>query len=137
MNVFSRASNFSRIDIVCVSVVCIRFILPSYYIIKMNTLIKPTSLVKHFFLLILRHKPALARLTLDSSGFAPLDTLLDYLGKRKKITLTREQVAEIVKNKAGKLLQIKGDQIRARFGHSVILSMEVPKDATPVQKVAS
>lgn len=66
----------------------------------------------------LRHNPKQFGLTLDNEGFCPIKDLLEGLQQNKR-GITLEQLNEIVKCDSNGRYEIKGDMIRAVYGHSV------------------
>ncbi len=80
--------------------------------------------------LVLRHKPETIGLTLDGSGWADIDALLDSL-PRAGVTMTRDHLLELVDNNDKKRFAISRDGrfIRARQGHSVDVDLGLePKE---------
>ena len=76
--------------------------------------------ISKYLSLILRHKPELIGLELDTEGWCNLDTLIEKSKKTQKIPLDRETVKLIVKDSDKKRFQISdnGLHIRAVQGHS-------------------
>lgn len=81
-----------------------------------------------FLIFVLRHKPQVARLKLDDNGFTEIDKIISYLNKVRKININKEQLVALTKKHMQKTVEVKGDLIRAKFGHSVILNMNVPEE---------
>jgi putative RNA 2'-phosphotransferase len=71
--------------------------------------------------LILRHKPWLYELELDEEGWTDLDVLLQCLRDegREWENLTRDDLLEMIRVSSKQRHEIKGDKIRALYGHSV------------------
>lgn len=69
--------------------------------------------------LMLRHEPEKFHLTLDEHGFAPLADVLSAVQRRIGSYVTEEQIREVVKNSDKQRFEIEGENIRARYGHSV------------------
>ena len=65
----------------------------------------------------LRHNPTEFGLTLDEYGFCSINDLLKGLEKNKR-GITIEQLKEIVNSDSKGRYEIKGDMIRAVYGHS-------------------
>jgi putative RNA 2'-phosphotransferase len=61
----------------------------------------------------LRHEPWLYELELDEEGWTPVADLLAALG------VSREQLADVVRDNPKQRFELAGDRIRARYGHSV------------------
>jgi putative RNA 2'-phosphotransferase len=72
----------------------------------------------------LRHKPERVGLTLDPSGWVPVDDLLTALG------VTEAELREVVARNDKQRFTIDGDRIRANQGHSVEVDLGLPT-ATP------
>lgn len=70
---------------------------------------------------ILRHDPASYGLALDPhDGSVPVEGLLHALRRLKGWqTVTMENLQQVVANSDKQRFEIKGDRIRARYGHSV------------------
>ncbi|RKY04193.1 RNA 2'-phosphotransferase [Candidatus Poribacteria bacterium] len=74
--------------------------------------------VSKLMALILRHKPGEFGVELDELGFCPLESLIRALKKRFP-WVDERVVREIVEGDEKGRYEIKGDRIRARYGHSV------------------
>jgi putative RNA 2'-phosphotransferase len=61
----------------------------------------------------LRHAPWLYELELDEAGWTPVAELVAALG------VTRDQLAEVVRDSDKQRFELSGDRVRARYGHSV------------------
>ncbi|USS41355.1 RNA 2'-phosphotransferase [Thermococcus aggregans] len=79
---------------------------------------------------ILRHSPEKFGLKPDVEGFVPLDELVKAL-QRVYPDVTEEFVHEIVAHDPKGRYEIRGNKIRARYGHSfpVLLNHEEDKDS--------
>ncbi|MGB2698184.1 MAG: RNA 2'-phosphotransferase, partial [Candidatus Zixiibacteriota bacterium] len=74
--------------------------------------------ISKFMALVLRHSPERFGLKLDSRGFVPLDKLLKVLQNRfSKIELV--DIQKIGDASSKERFEIKGNKIRARYGHSI------------------
>jgi RNA:NAD 2'-phosphotransferase (TPT1/KptA family) len=91
--------------------------------------------ISKFLLFVLRHNPGAARLLLDEEGFANIDKIVSYLIKVRHIKTNPEQIKEIVSKRMNKTLECKGGLVRAKSGHSIILSMKIPDGFEPCQEV--
>ena len=93
-----------------------------------------SNISKHSRLLslILRHKPDTIGLTLDNSGWAEIDALLEGL-PRAGVTMTRENLQELVENNDKKRFAISQDGrfIRARQGHSIDVDLGIEPNEPP------
>ncbi|NJE43445.1 RNA 2'-phosphotransferase [Thermococcus sp. GR6] len=76
---------------------------------------------------ILRHSPEEFGLRPDMEGFVPLPELADAL-RTVYPDVTEEFVREIVARDAKGRYEIKGDKIRARYGHSFPVSLNHEED---------
>ncbi len=73
-----------------------------------------------FMSLILRHHPAQFGLALDDDGYVPIDELHSALTRQRDWhELTRADILEVVATSEKERFEVKGDKIRARYGHSV------------------
>jgi putative RNA 2'-phosphotransferase len=61
----------------------------------------------------LRHEPWLYELELDEEGWTPVADLLAALG------VSRERLADVVRDNPKQRFELDGERIRARYGHSV------------------
>ena len=77
-----------------------------------------------FLSLVLRHQPDLVGITLDEAGWVGLDELLAGCARQGK-TISREELAEIVRSsdKQRFALSEDGTRIRANQGHSVSVEL--------------
>lgn len=84
-----------------------------------------------FLSLILRHQPELIGLTLDTNGWADVDTLLALAARRKRIT--RDELETIVAESDKQRFAFNEDhsKIRANQGHSVQVDLELPVSTPP------
>jgi len=81
--------------------------------------------------LILRHDPGSAGLVLDEDGFVSIPQLLAALARVQGMPpLSREDLVDIERTGSKPRFEIKGDRIRARWGHSVTDRVDQPA-ATP------
>lgn len=69
----------------------------------------------------LRHEPWLYELELDDNGWVPLDMLIESLRAERQAWagLMREHIHELIRTAAKQRFEVKGDRIRAIYGHSV------------------
>jgi putative RNA 2'-phosphotransferase len=69
----------------------------------------------------LRHEPWLYELELDEEGWAPLEAVLAALrqGRPEWRELSRGDVERVVDSSAKRRHEVRGDRIRALYGHSV------------------
>ncbi len=71
-----------------------------------------------FMSLVLRHRPRDFGLELDEEGFVPLDALVALVERQHGLPFGREDVLEVVEHGQPKRFEIRGDRIRATYGHS-------------------
>lgn len=91
---------------------------------------KPTN--SRFLSLILRHKPELIGLQLDSQGWVQVDTLLQALAAHGR-SLSQQGLQEIValNNKQRFAFDETGTKIRANQGHSVPIDLGYRPSSPP------
>ena len=80
--------------------------------------------VSKYMSYLLRHKPE--NLKMDEHGFVDLDDLLSKL--RKRFRIDRELILEIVERSDRKRYQIVGNRIRALYGHTIPVKLELEED---------
>ena len=86
--------------------------------------------ISRFMTLVLRHSPEKFGLKLDSRGFVSLDVFLKVLQNRfSKIELM--DIQKIVNSSPKERFEIKGDRIRARYGHSIRVNLEMKPFQAP------
>lgn len=71
-----------------------------------------------FMSLVLRHRPRDFGLVLDEEGFVPLDALVAVVEQRRGMPNTLADVLEVVEHGQPRRFEIRGDKIRATYGHS-------------------
>ena len=76
---------------------------------------------------ILRHSPEEFGLKPDEEGFVPLEELVNAL-RRVYPDVTGDFVREIVENDPKGRYEIRGDKIRARYGHSFEVKLNHEED---------
>lgn len=77
----------------------------------------------------LRHKPMVAGLSLDGSGWATVDDVLAAL-ERRGLPTDRAAFDEILRLDAKGRFEVEGARVRARYGHSLALE-EAPHPGKP------
>lgn len=80
--------------------------------------------ISKFMALVLRHKPREFGLELDEQGFCDLRALVEVLRKRFP-EVDERVVREIVKSNEKGRYEIRGGRIRARYGHSVPVALDL------------
>lgn len=77
-----------------------------------------------FMSFVLRHKPENFGLRLDPFGFVDIGDLLSVLQNRYgKVDLS--DIERVVKNCPKRRFEIKGEKIRARYGHSLPVQLDI------------
>jgi putative RNA 2'-phosphotransferase len=68
---------------------------------------------------LLRHRPDSVGLTLGEEGFVGISELLDALKKERRFAgIERADIERVTANSPKQRFEIRGDRIRARYGHS-------------------
>jgi len=80
--------------------------------------------VSKYMSYLLRHNPE--SLKIDRHGFVPLDELLEKLNERFKVD--RRLISEIVEESDRKRFEIVGNKIRALYGHTIPVKLELEED---------
>ena len=80
--------------------------------------------ISRFMAYILRHDPKKFNVEMDRRGFVKIKQLLEVLNT-KYPDLGREKLIYIVKNSPKVRYEIKEENIRARYGHSVDVDLEL------------
>lgn len=80
----------------------------------------------------LRHRPGEFGLQLDDHGWVPVDDLLTALRSRgQHAGVDRQALEELVASSPKSRYELHGDRIRARYGHSVPVAVDVAPTAPP------
>lgn len=79
----------------------------------------------------LRHNPKAFGLTLDSAGWVGVDDLLKALGKDMTRQPSVSDLWYIIDHSEKKRFEIKGDRIRATYGHSVAGKVDLGEPTVP------
>ena len=82
---------------------------------------KNKTKISKFMSYLLRHDP---KMKMDKEGFLLIEDLIEIIGKRYQVD--RELIEEIVREDEKGRYEIKGDKIRARYGHSIEISPSLP-----------
>lgn len=94
---------------------------------------KQLNKTSKFLSFVLRHKPEAIGLTLDASGWATLDELIDKANDSGEVrNLDRALIQEVVDTNDKKrfIISDDGQQIRANQGHSIDVDLQL-KPVTP------
>jgi putative RNA 2'-phosphotransferase len=88
--------------------------------------------ISKFLSLVLRHRPQVAGLTLDSAGWVPVEAVLAGCAS-KGLPITRDELDEVVarNNKRRFAFDESGTLIRANQGHSVEVDLELEPAEPP------
>lgn len=87
---------------------------------------QPHPQLARYLVYLLRHHPDEIGLVLDSNGFVTISDMIANLRKHRKYPhVTEGMIREVVAGQTDKQrLEIQGDMIRARYGHSQGISEE-------------
>ncbi|WP_030924918.1 RNA 2'-phosphotransferase [Streptosporangium amethystogenes] len=78
----------------------------------------------------LRHQPERIGLVLSPQGWADIDALL-AAAARHGLTITRDELAQVVAGNDKRRFTIEGDRIRANQGHTVEVDLDLPAVEPP------
>ncbi len=83
--------------------------------------------------LVLRHKPHILNLKMDDKGWVNVDELLINLYEIKGMTLTYDELIEIVESNDKKRFTFNDDKsaIRANQGHSINVDLDMEECVPP------
>ncbi len=73
--------------------------------------------LSRFLTFLLRHKPKDYPLAIDREGFAPWREVVDMVQERF-YDVTEEQIRSLIAGAEKKRFEIRGDKVRATYGHS-------------------
>ncbi|GHU02662.1 putative RNA 2'-phosphotransferase [Spirochaetia bacterium] len=92
----------------------------------------PVQLSK-FLSLVLRHRPEIIHLNMDSAGWVDMDELITNAGKYNNIQLNKEIITEIVKtnDKQRFIVDAENSRIRANQGHSINIDLGLEPQTPP------
>jgi len=79
---------------------------------------------------VLRHNPQKFDIKLDSQGFAKLDKIVELLSVRFP-GVNRKAIIELVEASPKKRFEIIGSKIRASYGHSIAVDLNLPQVKPP------
>lgn len=93
---------------------------------------KKRKRLSKFISLLLRHSPELAGLQLDREGFVHLEDLIKGIRSlRGWHWVERKHIEEVVNLDPRGRFQIKGDRIRAAYGHSIEVDLGYKPEKPP------
>jgi len=88
--------------------------------------------ISKFLAYVLRHHPEKFGIAIDNEGFADLGFILEILKERfKGKKISKEIIQDIIRNSDKLRYEIVEDKIRAFYGHSLEVKIEM-KEANPV-----
>lgn len=100
-----------------------------------ETLIDKYKNICRFLVFILRHKPKVAGLTLDPEGYAEIPKVLAAIEKRFKLKMTKEELIGVTKKYASTFFYFQDETVKAKFGHTIILNLNIPEGFSQVNQV--
>lgn len=77
-----------------------------------------------FLSYVLRHHPEDFHLKLDDQGFIPMENLMKCLEKTGHSWANVEDIKKLISEGQKRRFEIKGDKIRALYGHSVSINIK-------------
>lgn len=80
--------------------------------------------ISRYISYLLRHNPQ--DLKMDVQGFVDMDELLEKVGRQYQVD--KKSVEQIVERSDRKRFEIKGNRIRALYGHSIPLQLKFEED---------
>jgi putative RNA 2'-phosphotransferase len=83
---------------------------------EVNDLLAPERLSR-FLTFLLRHQPKDYPLAIDREGFAPWQEVVDMVQERF-YDVTEEQIRSLIAGAEKKRFEMRGDKVRATYGHS-------------------
>jgi putative RNA 2'-phosphotransferase len=86
-----------------------------------------------FLSLVLRHKPELIHLNMDSNGWVDISELINNANKYSHMHLNNEIIKDIVKNndKQRFIIDNENNKIRANQGHSIKIDLKLDPQIPP------
>jgi putative RNA 2'-phosphotransferase len=88
--------------------------------------------LSRFLTFLLRHKPKDYPLAIDREGFAPWQEVVDMVQERF-YDATEEQMRALITGAEKKRFEIRGDKVRATYGHSFPVDLGTTEAAPPAQ----
>lgn len=93
---------------------------------------KHDKLISKCISYVLRHNPSAAGIKLDDEGWVDIDTLCRALNERKMASgVTRSAIENIIAESDKKRFEIRGNSIRATYGHSFNSKIEFEPTTPP------
>lgn len=88
--------------------------------------------LSRFLTFLLRHKPKDYPLAMDREGFAPWREVVDMLQERF-YEVTEEQIRALIEGAEKKRFELRGDKVRATYGHSFPVDLDATAAKPPAQ----
>ncbi len=92
--------------------------------------------ISKFLSYILRHHPEKFDFQLDSKGYAKLESVLKILNEKfTNIEINKELVQDLIKKSDKKRFEINKNSIRAFYGHSINIKINMAEIKNPPEKL--
>ena len=88
--------------------------------------------LSRFLTFLLRHKPKDYPLAIDREGFAPWQEVVDMVQERF-YDVTEEQIRSLIAGAEKKRFEIRGDKVRATYGHSFPIDLGETSTEPPAE----
>ena len=88
--------------------------------------------LSRFLTFLLRHKPKDYPLTIDPEGYAPWREVVEMVQERF-FDVTEEQIRSLIEGAEKKRFELRGDQVRATYGHSFPVDLGATSAEPPAQ----
>lgn len=91
--------------------------------------------LSRFLALVLRHRAPQFHLDMDDEGFVNIDDLLDVIDERRESLswVEPEHIEELAGTEGRKRFEVRGDGVRATYGHSFHRPISYPRAEPPEQ----
>jgi putative RNA 2'-phosphotransferase len=89
--------------------------------------------LSRFLALVLRHRAYQFQLDVDDEGFVSIDDLLDVIDERQRSLdwVEFEHIEALASNQGRKRFEVRGDRVRATYGHSFRKPVRYPPADPP------
>lgn len=88
--------------------------------------------LSRFLTFLLRHKPKDYPLAIDHEGFAPWREVVEMVQERF-YDVTEEQIRSLIAGAEKKRFEIRGDKVRATYGHSFPVDLDSAEAEPPAE----
>jgi len=88
--------------------------------------------LSRFLTYVLRHKPRDYPLAIDRQGFAAWQEVVDLVQQRF-YDANEQQIRDLINGSEKKRFELRGDRVRATYGHSFPLELNEPTAEPPAQ----